>query len=101
MTSIDYDSLIPNNVDLAGDRRLQRALESWQPKFIEWWKALGPVAFQDDLLADAGAHRLRAPVLVLGRQPGVEHVGGLDDMVVDADDLRELTHRGHPPHATP
>ena len=24
------------------------ALESWQPKFIEWWKRLGPVAFQDN-----------------------------------------------------
>src|SRR3954447_1386676 len=47
MTTIDYDSLIPNNVDLASDRRLQRALESWQPKFVEWWKDLGPVAFQD------------------------------------------------------
>ncbi len=47
MSGIDYDALIPNNVDLAGDRRLQRALESWQPKFIEWWKELGPVAFQD------------------------------------------------------
>ena len=34
--------------DLADDRRLQRALESWQPKFIEWWKELGPVAFQDN-----------------------------------------------------
>ncbi|MGH9289714.1 MAG: benzoyl-CoA 2,3-epoxidase subunit BoxB [Acidimicrobiales bacterium] len=41
------DATIPNNVDLAGDRRLQRALESWQPRFIEWWKELGPVAFQD------------------------------------------------------
>jgi benzoyl-CoA 2,3-dioxygenase component B len=38
---------IPNNVGLADDRRLQRALESWQPKFIEWWRELGPVAFQD------------------------------------------------------
>ena len=44
--AIDIDAKIPNNVDLAGDRRLQRALESWQPKFIEWWKQLGPVAFQ-------------------------------------------------------
>ena len=26
---------------------MQRALESWQPKFVEWWKRLGPVAFQD------------------------------------------------------
>ena len=47
MTVVDMDATIPNNVDLAGDRRLQRALESWQPRFIEWWKELGPVAYQD------------------------------------------------------
>jgi benzoyl-CoA 2,3-dioxygenase component B len=47
MTPVDIDAKIPNNVDLAGDRRLQRALESWQPKFIEWWRQLGPVAYQD------------------------------------------------------
>ena len=46
MTVADIDARIPNNVDLAGDRRLQRALESWQPRFVEWWKELGPVAFQ-------------------------------------------------------
>jgi benzoyl-CoA 2,3-dioxygenase component B len=39
---IDYAQKIPNNVDLATDRRLQRALEGWQPKFIEWWQQLGP-----------------------------------------------------------
>ena len=44
--AVDIDAKIPNNVDLAGDRRLQRALESWQPKFIDWWKELGPVAFR-------------------------------------------------------
>jgi benzoyl-CoA 2,3-dioxygenase component B len=47
MTTVDIDAKIPNNVDLAGDRRLQRALESWQPKFLRWWEELGPVAFQD------------------------------------------------------
>ena len=47
MTAVDIDAKIPNNVDLGADRRLQRALESWQPKFVEWWKELGPVAFQD------------------------------------------------------
>ena len=47
MTAVEYESLIPNNVDLSHDRRLQRALESWQPKFLEWWKQAGPVAFQD------------------------------------------------------
>jgi benzoyl-CoA 2,3-dioxygenase component B len=45
--TIDYSEKIPNNVDLASDRRLQRALESWQPKFLQWWRDLGPVAFQD------------------------------------------------------
>ena len=47
MSTVDIDAKIPNNVDLAGDLRLQRALESWQPKFIDWWKQLGPVAFND------------------------------------------------------
>jgi benzoyl-CoA 2,3-dioxygenase component B len=47
MTAVDIDAAIPNNVDLAGDRRLRRALESWQPRFVDWWKELGPVAFQD------------------------------------------------------
>ncbi|MGF1595708.1 MAG: benzoyl-CoA 2,3-epoxidase subunit BoxB [Acidimicrobiales bacterium] len=46
MTRVDIDAKIPNNVDLAGDRRLQRALESWQPKFVQWWEELGPVAYQ-------------------------------------------------------
>jgi benzoyl-CoA 2,3-dioxygenase component B len=46
MAVVDIDAKIPNNVDLAGDRRLQRALEQWQPKFIRWWEELGPVAFQ-------------------------------------------------------
>ncbi len=45
---VDIDAKIPNNVELADDRRLQRALESWQPRFIQWWKDLGPVAFQDN-----------------------------------------------------
>jgi benzoyl-CoA 2,3-dioxygenase component B len=39
---IDYSERIPNNVGLATDRRLQRALESWQPKFLDWWTLLGP-----------------------------------------------------------
>jgi len=38
----DYAEKIPNNVDLADDRRLQRALESWQPNFLSWWESMGP-----------------------------------------------------------
>jgi benzoyl-CoA 2,3-dioxygenase component B len=48
VATVDYDTLIPNNVDLASDRRLQRALESWRPRFLDWWRTLGPVAFQDN-----------------------------------------------------
>jgi benzoyl-CoA 2,3-dioxygenase component B len=40
--SINYSERIPNNVDLANDRTLQRALEHWQPKFLDWWKQMGP-----------------------------------------------------------
>jgi benzoyl-CoA 2,3-epoxidase subunit B len=46
MAGIDYLERIPNNVDLAGNRRLQRALEDWQPKFLEWWSDMGPEGFQ-------------------------------------------------------
>jgi benzoyl-CoA 2,3-dioxygenase component B len=39
---IDYSDRIPNNVDLAGDKTLQRALEQWQPAFLNWWGDTGP-----------------------------------------------------------
>jgi benzoyl-CoA 2,3-dioxygenase component B len=39
---------IPNNVDLGSDKKLQRALEAWQPRFIDWWKEMGPEGFQAD-----------------------------------------------------
>ena len=42
LSQIDYSERIPNNVNLNGDRRLQRALEGWQPKFLDWWRQLGP-----------------------------------------------------------
>jgi benzoyl-CoA 2,3-epoxidase subunit B len=45
MTSIDYNHRIPNNVDLADDRKLTRALESWMPSFMEWWQTMGPQGF--------------------------------------------------------
>ncbi len=37
LMAINYSERIPNNVDLDDDRRLQRALEAWQPGFLEWW----------------------------------------------------------------
>ncbi|HYJ20108.1 MAG TPA: benzoyl-CoA 2,3-epoxidase subunit BoxB [Burkholderiales bacterium] len=47
--SINYSERIPNNVDLANDRTLQRALEHWQPRFLDWWKEMGP---RDSAAAD-------------------------------------------------
>jgi benzoyl-CoA 2,3-dioxygenase component B len=47
MTAVITDDKIPNNVQLSSDRRLQRALEAWQPHFLDWWKQMGPVGWQD------------------------------------------------------
>ncbi|MDA0787659.1 MAG: benzoyl-CoA 2,3-epoxidase subunit BoxB [Proteobacteria bacterium] len=43
----DYNEMIPNNVHLGDDRRLQRALERWHPAYIQWWKDMGPVEAND------------------------------------------------------
>src|SRR5471032_441295 len=40
--SIDYSEKIPNNVELSGNKTLQRALEHWQPGFLNWWSEMGP-----------------------------------------------------------
>lgn len=45
-TSYVSNERIPNNVDLSNDRRLKRALESWQPNFLNWWKEMGPEGYQ-------------------------------------------------------
>ena len=49
MTTPDYAEKIPNNVSLADDRRLQRALESWQPNFLTWWETMGPALPTQDV----------------------------------------------------
>ncbi|MCG3189338.1 MAG: Benzoyl-CoA oxygenase component B [Burkholderiaceae bacterium] len=42
MSSINYSEKIPNNVNLSEDRTLQRALEQWQPNYLQWWADVGP-----------------------------------------------------------
>jgi benzoyl-CoA 2,3-dioxygenase component B len=49
-TAIDYNGLIPNNVDLGTDVRVKRALESWHPGYIDWWNDMGPEGFQESLV---------------------------------------------------
>jgi benzoyl-CoA 2,3-dioxygenase component B len=43
--AVDYLSRIPNNVDLDSNKTLQRALEHWQPRFLDWWRDMGPSDF--------------------------------------------------------
>jgi len=94
---IDYTERIPNNVDLADDRRLQRALESWQPKFLSWWSQTGPALPTRDVY-------LRTAVDV-GRE-GWAHFGhvALDEyrwgiFLAERDRERRIafgTHKGEP-----
>jgi benzoyl-CoA 2,3-dioxygenase component B len=44
---VRYEDAIPNNVDLASDKQLQRALEAWHPNYLEWWCDMGPDGFQE------------------------------------------------------
>jgi benzoyl-CoA 2,3-epoxidase subunit B len=44
---MDLYERIPNNVNLAGDKKLQRALEKWLPNYLDWWHEMGPEGFQD------------------------------------------------------
>lgn len=48
MSTIDYNATIPNNVDLADNRRLMRALEQWMPSYMDWWHEMGPTDFHGD-----------------------------------------------------
>lgn len=48
--NVDYDGLIPNNVGLSGDARVKKALETWHPGYIDWWKDMGPDGFQEALV---------------------------------------------------
>jgi len=47
MAGIDYNERIPNNVGLSDNRRLQRALEKWQPAYLDWWRQMGPEGWQE------------------------------------------------------
>ncbi|HEY7509695.1 MAG TPA: benzoyl-CoA 2,3-epoxidase subunit BoxB [Vicinamibacteria bacterium] len=46
MSTVDVHAKIPNNVDLQHDKRLLRALEQWQPNYMQWWMDMGPAGFQ-------------------------------------------------------
>ncbi|HLX29751.1 MAG TPA: benzoyl-CoA 2,3-epoxidase subunit BoxB [Casimicrobiaceae bacterium] len=46
-STVDYGDRIPNNVNIADDRVLARALARWQPAFLDWWRETGPDASEN------------------------------------------------------
>ena len=50
LMNVNYDGLIPNNVGLNEDRRVRKALETWHPGYIDWWKEAGPEGFNESLV---------------------------------------------------
>ncbi|MEX0343372.1 MAG: benzoyl-CoA 2,3-epoxidase subunit BoxB [Rhizobiaceae bacterium] len=50
ISTVEYDTLIPNNVSLSSDKRVLKALEKWHPGYINWWNDLIPQNFQDSLV---------------------------------------------------
>jgi benzoyl-CoA 2,3-epoxidase subunit B len=50
VVNVDYSTKIPNNVGLTEDRQVLRALESWHPGYLNWWKDMGPEGFQESLV---------------------------------------------------
>jgi benzoyl-CoA 2,3-epoxidase subunit B len=48
--NVDYSESIPNNVNLAEDRRVLKALEGWHPGYLNWWNDMGPEGFQESLV---------------------------------------------------
>ena len=47
LNNVNYDTRIPNNVGLSGDRKVLKALEKWHPGYIDWWNRLIPRNFQE------------------------------------------------------
>jgi benzoyl-CoA 2,3-epoxidase subunit B len=50
LINVDYTTKIPNNVNLAADRQVLKALEGWHPGYLDWWNDMGPDGFQESLV---------------------------------------------------
>src|SRR5215510_12175451 len=97
LSKIDYSERIPNNVGLADDRRLQRALEGWQPKFLDWWKTLGPSLPTKDVYLRTAIAVGRDGWAHFAHVPMEEYRWGI--FVAEADPDKTITfgkHRGEP-----
>jgi benzoyl-CoA 2,3-dioxygenase component B len=98
MTSpADYTEKIPNNVDLHSDRRLQRALESWQPNFLNWWSSMGPTLLTTDVYLRTAINVGREGWAHFGHVPMREYRWGI--FLAERDRERRIgfgAHKGEP-----
>jgi benzoyl-CoA 2,3-epoxidase subunit B len=96
-TAADYTERIPNNVELAEDRRLQRALESWQPNFLTWWESMGPSLPTQDVYLRTAVNVGREGWAHFGHVPMKEYRWGI--FLAERDHDRRIAfgeHKGEP-----
>jgi benzoyl-CoA 2,3-dioxygenase component B len=93
----DYGEKIPNNVDLREDRRLQRALESWQPNFLDWWESMGPTLPTQDVYLRTAVNVGREGWAHFGHVPMRDYRWGI--FLAERDAGRQIgfgQHKGEP-----
>jgi benzoyl-CoA 2,3-epoxidase subunit B len=96
-TGADYTEKIPNNVELHSDRRLQRALESWQPNFLRWWESMGPALPTADVYLRTAVNVGREGWAHFGHVPMRDYRWGI--FLAEQDPDRRIgfgQHRGEP-----
>ena len=97
MTTPDYAEKIPNNVSLRDDRRLQRALESWQPDFLTWWQTMGPTLPTQDVYLRTAVNVGREGWAHFGHVPMKDYRWGI--FLAERDPSRRIAfgqHKGEP-----
>jgi benzoyl-CoA 2,3-epoxidase subunit B len=97
-SAADYAEKIPNNVDLREDRRLQRALESWQPNFLSWWDSMGPSLPTRDVYLRTAVNVGREGWAHFGHVPMRDYRWGI--FLAERDPDRVIgfgEHKGEPP----
>ena len=93
----DYGDKIPNNVELRDDRRLQRALESWQPNFLNWWESMGPTLPTQDVYLRTAINVGREGWAHFGHVPMKDYRWGI--FLAERNQKREIAfgqHKGEP-----
>jgi benzoyl-CoA 2,3-epoxidase subunit B len=97
MSTADYTEKIPNNVALHEDRRLQRALESWQPDFLNWWESMGPTLPTEDVYLRTAVNVGREGWAHFGHVPMKDYRWGI--FLAERDQERRIgfgQHKGEP-----